>query len=195
MTAAGEDILAWLETAISRVEEAARHATQAPWHSHDTHLDHGGHTATILAGADNNTELLAWLPTMSHEPWDEARNAWRNADHIVMHDPRSVLRRCAADRKLLELHRPTWETVEWPHDQNGKGEAMTCPSCRNADPTEWHPAPGQAGTLPEGFVPSYVLAPCPTLLGLAEGYGWEGTTDSRRTEGAQTPPTDGDQMT
>lgn len=144
VTAAGEDILAWTENAISRVEDTARYATQEPWRSHDTHLDHGGHTATILAGEDNNTELLAWLPTMSHEAWDEARNAWRNANHIVMHAPTSVLRRCAADRQLLDLH---------------GGSMHSCP------------AKDETGYLDEWTQFGYGDT-CPVVQTIAEGYGW-----------------------
>ncbi len=68
--------------------------------------------------------------------------------------------------KVRELHRPTLQVVEWFHDQTGKGEALCCPSCRPANPTEWHPEVGQAGIEPEGFVHSYVVSPCPTLAAL-----------------------------
>jgi len=146
MSAAGEDILAWTEAAITRVENAARHATEGPWRTHDTHLDHGGHTATILAGEGNDTELLAWLPTMSHEPWDDTRNAWRNADHIALNDPEAVLRRCASDRKLLELHKP----------EGSSGECRTCVEWSETE--HWH--------CPVPF-------PCDTFLTVAEGYNWQ----------------------
>jgi len=142
MTAQGGDLLAWLETAITEREDAARLATQGVWRTHDTHLDLGGHTATVLVGERNDTELLAWLPTMSHAPWDEARNAWNNAEHIAANDPASVLRRCAADRKLLELH---------AQDSLPNGiDLDECRTCGGAN-EPW---------------------PCPTLLTLAEGYGW-----------------------
>ena len=144
MTAQGEDILAWLETAITEREETARRATQTPWRTHDTHLDHGGHTATVLAGKRNDTELLAWLPTMSHQYWDEKRNVWNNAEHIAANDPTAVLRRCAADRKLLELH-------------GGRGHAC--------------PAYDYDGDLDE-FARFYNHEMCPVVEHLAEGYGW-----------------------
>jgi len=142
MTAQGGDLLAWLETAITEREDAARLATQGVWRTHDTHLDLGGHTATVLVGERNDTELLAWLPTMSHAPWDEARNAWNNAEHIAANDPASVLRRCAADRKLLELHA-----------QDSLPNGIDLDECRTC------------GGVNEPW-------PCPTLLTLAEGYGW-----------------------
>jgi hypothetical protein len=146
MTAPGEDILAWLETAISEREETARRATRTAWRTHDTHLDLGGHTATVLTGERNDTQLLAWVPTMSHEPWDEARNAWNNAEHIALNDPASVLRRCAADRKLLNLH---------------AGKMHSCPA---TDETDY---------LDEWTEFDHSQA-CPVILLLAEGYGWTG---------------------
>lgn len=67
--------------------------------------------------------------------------------------PASVLRRCAADRKLLELHRPQQTGGGFPDIQ----ECRTCSS----------------DSLGDGY--QYLVpAPCPTLLALAEGYGWTG---------------------
>lgn len=161
MTAPGEDILAWLETAISEREETARRATRTAWRTHDTHLDLGGHTATVLTGERNDTQLLAWVPTMSHEPWDEARNAWNNAEHIALNDPAAVLRRCAADRKLLALHQPVadhgrYSEPQCPIECDGQHSGPSvCASCRD-------------------YVGDPVEAPCPTVLLIAEGYGWTG---------------------
>ncbi|MET9055469.1 hypothetical protein ABZW50_30410, partial [Streptomyces bacillaris] len=79
-----------LRAAAELLREAAGHATPGPWRTHDTHLGGvGGHTATVLTDRPNlnDTELVAWLPTMSHEPWDEARNAWRNAGWIALMHP------------------------------------------------------------------------------------------------------------
>ncbi|MGW1440310.1 hypothetical protein ACWD7M_34320 [Streptomyces griseus] len=79
-----------LRAAAELLREAAGHATPGPWRTHDTHLGGvGGHTATVLTDRPNlnDTELIAWLPTMSHEPWDEARNAWRNAGWMALMDP------------------------------------------------------------------------------------------------------------
>lgn len=76
-----------LRRAAALLRERATAATGGEWRTHDTHLPLGGHTATILVGERNDTELLAWLPTMSHEPWDDERNAWRNADWIATVHP------------------------------------------------------------------------------------------------------------
>ncbi|MFB9681249.1 DUF6221 family protein [Streptosporangium vulgare] len=94
-----------------------------------------------------------------------------DVEHLVHHDPARVLREVEAKRRILDEHAPYWRNVEWPHDQNGKGQALCCRRCQNAAFTEWHPPTGQAGVLPEGFVAPYVLAPCTTLRLLAEGYG------------------------
>ncbi|WP_405391092.1 hypothetical protein OG596_26490 [Streptomyces sp. NBC_01102] len=78
-----------LRAAAELLREAASHATRGPWRTHDTWIDHGGHTATVLTDRPdiNDTELVAWLPTMSNAPWDEARNAWRNAGWMALMDP------------------------------------------------------------------------------------------------------------
>ncbi|MFE9363709.1 hypothetical protein ACFYNN_13010 [Streptomyces sp. NPDC006978] len=79
-----------LRAAAALLREAASHATPGPWRTHDTHLGStGGHTATVLTDRPNinDTELVAWLPTMSNEPWDEARNAWRNAGWMALMHP------------------------------------------------------------------------------------------------------------
>lgn len=69
----------------------------------------------------------------------------------------------ARTRQILELHRPVIENVEWFDCVDDSGTAAVCQSCRPKDPTEWHPRQGEAGVRPEGFVPSYVLSPCPTM--------------------------------
>jgi hypothetical protein len=96
-----------------------------------------------------------------------ARIAPADLDHIARHDPLRALARVAADRRILDEHASEWRTVEWPHDQNGKGEGLVCRRCQNAEYTEWHPAVGEAGVLPEGFVAPYILAPCRTVRLLA----------------------------
>lgn len=77
--------------AAARIRRLAEAATPGPWRFHDTHLPLGGHTATILSGDGNEVELRAWLPTWSHEPWDEARNAWANAMHMAAWGPAPAL--------------------------------------------------------------------------------------------------------
>lgn len=89
-------------------------------------------------------------------------------------DRTRLLAEIAAKHQILKLHLPVVENVEWFDCPNNSGRAAVCTSCRPADPTtNWHPLPGEAGIRPEGFVPSYVLAPCPTLRLLASPYRGE----------------------
>lgn len=76
-----------LRTAAETLRSLATAATPGPWRQHDTHLGQYGHTATVLSGERNDTELRAWLPTMSHESWDEARNVWNDAAYIAAMHP------------------------------------------------------------------------------------------------------------
>ena len=75
-------------------------------------------------------------------------------------DPSSVLRRCAADRKILELHTPkVYETDEW--DENRvlvDVEYPYCPRCWAAADYPAHSNP------PERY-------PCGHVRLLAESYG------------------------
>jgi hypothetical protein len=78
-----------LRDAATRLREAATAATLGPWRTHDTHLNQGGHTATVLTARDdlNKTELVAWMPTWSHEPWTDGGNAWNNAAYGALMHP------------------------------------------------------------------------------------------------------------
>ncbi|MEZ7005633.1 DUF6221 family protein [Streptomyces sp. AD55] len=127
MTAQGGDILAWLETAITAREEAARsvgydqiEAVDYLWGTKHLLLRRG-------VGVKASTELDAAL-----------------ADHIALRDPSSVLRRCAADRKLLDLH-------------GGRGHGC--------------PAHDYDGDLDE-FARFYNHETCPVVQHLADSYGW-----------------------
>jgi hypothetical protein len=62
-------------------------ATPGPWRRHDTHLNLGQHTATILHGEGNDTEFLAWLPTFEVEPWGQKRNVWNDSRWIALMSP------------------------------------------------------------------------------------------------------------
>ena len=118
MTAQGEDILAWLDDAISLREQKARRLGGGPFEVKT--YPWGG---TYLEGAELHEDEIA---------------------HIVLHDPASVLRRCAADRELLELH---------------GGRAHSCP------------AYDYDGDLDE-HARFYNHEVCPVVQHLADGYGW-----------------------
>lgn len=128
MTAQGGDLLAWLDSAIAIREEAARGADNGSW-------------AAVELGYE---EWEATVGSSSYNGGAVANCHMEEARHIALHDPQSVLRRCAADRKLLELH------------------ARRMHSCPAADET---------GYLDEWtqFDHSEV---CPVVQHLADGYGW-----------------------
>jgi hypothetical protein len=167
MTTSTQSLTAWLLDQIAADEAAARAAMiviaddltthrEADWWVKEEHgRVYAGHWLRVVDGGapagDRNFANTAAL------------------EHIARHDPAHVLAVCAAHRRIVEEHAGQVETVEW-FDAPGTGRAEVCPSCRPAEPTEWDPPLGQAGIRPEGFVSSYVLAPCPTLRALASIY-------------------------
>lgn len=76
-----------LRAAVEELRRLATAATPGPWRDHDTHLGQYGYAATVLSGKGNDTDLRAWLPSMSNEPWDEARNVWADAAYIAAMHP------------------------------------------------------------------------------------------------------------
>ncbi|MEU9615885.1 DUF6221 family protein [Streptomyces sp. NPDC048209] len=135
MTAQGEDILAYLDSAITAREEAAYAAPRSPW---SVRVDDDE-----IVAPDGITVAEAFALS--------GQQTRAILDLIALHQPASVLRRCAADRKLIDLHRPQVTGAGFPDIQ----ECRTC----------------SADSLGDGY--QYLVpAPCPTLLALAEGHGW-----------------------
>lgn len=124
------DLVEWLETAISKWEAAAKAASPGPWRR-DYH-------AAFMHGV---------ITADGHSLAGGALIESRNVNHIALNDPAVVLRRCVADRKILQEHsaEPGWTTT-----------CSTC-SARSDDPYSW----------------THADFPCPTLLALAEGYGYQ----------------------
>lgn len=163
MSAQGEDLLAWLETAIALRE---KHATLAAvskagssnggrWNQRrDEH--HGGYMVRrpALRPGATTPPLTDAVPERVALVLGESEAA-----HIVANDPESVLRRCAADRKLLASHQPVPGVGFEPDDDHTPGAygeiASACSSCGKADEYA-------------------VRFPCHVVLTLAEGYGWTG---------------------
>jgi hypothetical protein len=114
-----------LRRAAALLREHATAATPGPWRQHDTHLGAlGGHTATVLSGERNTTELRAWLPSMSQEPWDEQRNVWADAAYMALMHPgvgaalAELLETEAAVADDLAKHRPEMtdeQIAAWVH--------------------------------------------------------------------------------
>ncbi|MGW3383270.1 DUF6221 family protein [Streptomyces albogriseolus] len=160
MTAQGGDLLAWLESAITRAEDLARAAADK---EQDASWSDGGEY-----GENVHTDGVASAVVVG--PWGYLPDATRT--YIAANDPASVLRRCTADRKLLELHAP----MEDP-DVVGR-DHLHCQTC----------AAPVLGELDN------VAFPCSTVRALAEGYGWTEETSLPNGQG-QSPPNEGEQVT
>ncbi|HZX38204.1 MAG TPA: DUF6221 family protein [Streptomyces sp.] len=74
---------------------------------------------------------------------------------IAANDPQAILRRCAADRKLLTLHGP--RGTDWNSSERERCDPYVCEGC------------GQEGIC-QDWVTEHAND-CPVLLAVAEGYG------------------------
>ncbi|MFE0206957.1 DUF6221 family protein [Streptomyces sp. NPDC058985] len=149
------DILSWLDWVISEREDAATAAA----------VPHGQHWVQGFPEQHKDPDLrYGWDADMVHLSQTDPHIAYQClSDEIaaltVLHDPEAVLRRCAADRKLLELH-----------------QAVDCGAfgcdcglkCRTCDWTASQETGIDAGW---GEVDQHIY-PCPTVRAIAEGYGW-----------------------
>lgn len=131
------DLHGWITQQITAVEAVA-HGTGQPslsWQNFDMRGE---------LRDDYNAGTVAYTPR------EETRA------HIARHDPAAVLRRCVADRKILEEHKP---------QGGGHSGHYACEGC-GYDGADYCSEP----------VTEHVND-CPTLLALAEGYGL--TADQR----------------
>lgn len=133
---------AWIEGEIRRREEAARDATEGPWSAEHPEGRWGDDPEARLIGRGKI------LGTLSND-----YNGHLNADHIELHGPDAVLRRCAADRKILAAHPYTERAIN-----PGYGPSRAPFGCETCH--DWDGVPEARGN-------------CDTILALAEGYGLE----------------------
>lgn len=154
MTAQGEDILAWLDRAISEREEAVRSAATDPIAS----MSHQFASDAETLRRDISCGRSAQDGRLEYDKGQADALHWASVvlpermKPLSLHDPESVLRRCAADRKLLELHQPMEDPAVIPPNY------LHCHTC-------CAPLLGEMDQVP---------FPCATVLALAEGYGWTG---------------------
>jgi hypothetical protein len=151
VTAQGGDILAWLDDAISVRAQKAQEACaggEGRWHSGWCPEDKLEEGETSGAGVSDERDRTV--------VYDEGRPNKAQSVHIAANDPASVLRRCAADRKLLALH-------------NTPGNVF--PDGAYLDDNRWCVGCGYGN---DGEPLTSDVNDCPTLHALAEGYGWTG---------------------
>jgi Family of unknown function (DUF6221) len=151
-----DERVAWLTATLDEVERVAKAATPGRWQAGGTYGDwlsvlprdhvlapdyrppgfsQGQHVADARVAGGGMT---AWAADLSGSGFPEG-----NARHIALHDPRSVLARVEADRRILVRH------ARFPggRDLNGK---PACPTC--------------ATTF------GLVLWPCPTFEAVLSAY-------------------------
>jgi hypothetical protein len=125
----GEGIRAWTEHAISERERVA------------------GDAASEAGGTWSEDPFAYGVRDEKNALVAKSRDSRASSIvHIAANDPASVLRRCAADRKLLELH---------------------------GDRSHSCPATGVNGFTDE-WTEFDQIDTCPVVQLLAEGYGWTG---------------------
>jgi hypothetical protein len=101
------DLHGWITWQVDEVERLARRAAElcgchppAPsWSFRDGDEPGDGR---ILVDGDPHPDLRRRI---SRKTWNGSYDGLFMAEHIVAHDPEAVLRRCAADRKILTRHR------------------------------------------------------------------------------------------
>lgn len=134
MTAQGEGILAYLDRAITAREEAAEAV--------------GFNTIQATDYIRGSKLLVLRRGPISRTGYDMEGSL---ADHVALHDPETVLRRCAADRRLVDLYTITKRLA-------GRAD--------DADAVDLIDAARKNLRALESVVQI-----------LAEGYGWTGASD------------------
>jgi hypothetical protein len=132
------DLHGWITQQIDHTEAIALDATPGPWHvtEYNWQTDFDAGIGTSPGEVD----------VVGHGYEGGGIEYLRDARHIAVHDPATVLRRCTADGKILEVHKP----------YGGRGYGgHACTGC---------------GELNEDWAVDHTND-CPTLLALAEGYG------------------------
>jgi len=149
-----EGLRDWLDAAIRQREEVAREANSGSWTAVD--LPYEEWDATVGSSTYNGGAV--------------ANCHMEDARHIALHDPPSVLRRCAADREnltayavTLKLHNEYRDRIQAARDRGDVPDAN--------DLAMWSESGSQLAVM-VGFV-----------LSLARGYGW--TDDAVSDEGSK----------
>lgn len=134
----GENVLSWLDDAIRSREQTAFDALNrergADWQAN-------GESVQVAGGFDPDSDVFKETVVFG-----QGSPTAEQAHHIAANDPAAVLRRCAADRKILD---GLW------------------------DLSQLSAAPGQPIGIVEQMALDAIRS---TLQLLASGYGWTGGT-------------------
>ncbi|MFI5473232.1 DUF6221 family protein [Streptomyces cacaoi] len=129
------DLHGWITQQVDQVEAAARDASEGPWFAEHPEGRWGEEHDAVLIGQGKPLATL---------PYD--RNGHLNADHIELHNPAAVLRRCEADRRILA-----------DHCLVDTGYSVACEAC------------GTAGICQDWVTDN--INDCPMLLAIAHAHG------------------------
>lgn len=132
------DPLVFLRAALDAAQAEAEAATKGPW---ETEGDDP--TDDTVYSVCENPDLVGQQVAFTRGP-----QSYDNMVHIARHDPAAVLRRIAADRKILAMHPMTDDVRDVRITRFG------CQTCHRWDDR----AEGR------GY--------CDTIIALAEGWGW-----------------------
>lgn len=135
------DLHAWITQQVVEAEAVARNATSGPWRDETKRHEWQGRVI-IYPGVSPVAEVDLDGSGGVLSPADAA--------HIVLHNPTAVLRRCEADRRILDRHTIDPDRVAFP---------AACNGCGNDD---W------------GMPNVENINDCPELLDLAHAHGITG---------------------
>jgi hypothetical protein len=170
------DPLAYLRDALDKAEAVGRAASGGTvigepgrwepspagdeWEASRTDVGEDELLVALRPGLPRPPDVMSglWGAVVSAAPDESDRDAWSplpQFQHAALHDPAAVLRRIAADRKLIALHHPVIDRTGWRHGDYGDVRPA-CAECGSQDTaTAW---------------------PCDTIRFLAEGWGWTAET-------------------
>lgn len=148
-----DQLAVWLREAMDAAERDAKEATPGPWVVRG--LGRHDQAAIVQDSGARNAMSLPIGPAFMDA---QGSRATADARHAARHDPAAVLRRIAADRKLLDLHTTPHTVVELAVEPVGELFCGECGGpCTHMGEAECEIC-GQDG--------------CDTVRLLAEGWGW-----------------------
>lgn len=143
-----DDLVPQVLTAIEETERKARGSGVVGWATY-LHADGSMKYTSPVSGGGG-----VWVTAGAQTEPDSVQ---------VIFDERAVLRRCAADREIAELHDIVWRDIGWLAEEDGEvveeeAELPVCGLC-----VERHSSFPRREDVPVG--------PCRTVRLLARGYG------------------------
>lgn len=146
-------MVAWLRETMDAAWRDAEEATPGPW---------------AVRGLGRHDQAAIVQETGTRSPWGmpvgpsfvdfQGSHASADARHVARHSPAAVLRRIAADRKMLALHTTPHTVVELAVEPVGE---LFCGECD-----------GQCTHKGEAECTLCGQDGCTTVRLLAEGWGW-----------------------